>query len=78
MSGDSFFTTNPSDSGLMEGSVLPTHVNGAPPPMNERLRPRQPAPANEPIDADDPEHSLREVPVPEGFLTRLRRVVDDL
>ena len=78
MSGDPFFSTNPSDSGLLEGSVVPPHLNGAPLPLDEASRPRQAAPPSGPIDADDPEQSLRDVPLPDGYLTRLRRVVDDL
>lgn len=46
----------------------------------QHLPPREeyvaPAPAR--VDATAPEEALRDPPLPEGFLTRLRRVVDDL
>jgi hypothetical protein len=36
------------------------------------------APVAGPVDADAPEDSLREVPLPEGFMARLRGFVNEL
>ena len=69
---------NPSDSGLLDGAAIPPHVGGAPrmdDPQEGKL-PDPPAPA--PVDYDDPEESLRNVPLPTGFMSRLRQMVDRL
>lgn len=77
MSADRFSTTNPADSGLLEGSCVPPHLGPAPPP-DAAVGPRRAAVPGGPVDADDSERTLRDVPLPDGFLTRLRRLVDDL
>ena len=77
MSHDPFSSFSPSDSGLLEGlGPLPGHS-----PINsERDGDRfdYEAPAPSPVDAEAPEESLRDVPLPDGFLKRLRRFVDHL
>ena len=72
------FSMNPSDSGLLGEPVVPPHVSGAP-RMNDAGAERMPEPPPPtPVDHDDPEESLRNVPLPEGFMGRLRRFVDRL
>lgn len=75
MFSDSFSSLNPSDSGLLEGPVLPPHVSGSP---RRAETPRRPAPPVAPVDIEDPETSLCSPPLPEGFLGRLRKLVDRL
>ena len=78
MPSDSFSSLNPSDSGLLNGPV-PPHVNSGAPQREKAARADLPdPPAPKPVDYDDPEESLRDVPLPEGFLGRLRRFVNDL
>ena len=75
MFSDSFSPLSPSDSGLLEGPVLPAHVSGSPRRAEE---PRRPAPPVASVDLEDPETSLCSPPLPEGFLGRLRKFVDQL
>ena len=84
MAYDPFYSSSPSDSGLLDGANMP-YVAGK--PMNGRdsrsstnvpSRDEYVAPVSGPIDADAPEDSLREVPLPEGFMARLRGFVSDL
>lgn len=77
MPSDSFSSLNPSDSGLLNGPI-PPHVGGAP-RSKENQRADMPAPPPpKPVDYEDPEESLRDVPLPQGLMARLRRFVDGL
>ena len=88
MAFDPFYSSSPSDSGLLDGGLL----DGASAPFvggNAKSR-REPsntnvpnrdeyvAPTTGPIDAEAPEDSLRDVPLPEGFMARLRGFVSEL
>lgn len=87
MAFDPFYVSNPSDSGLLDG----TETNYSPGGVSRRSEPSGPTPEHavphredylvpEPgeVDASAPEESLRDVPLPDGFLARLRGVVNDL
>lgn len=78
MAFDPFYASNPSDSGLLDGVETP--FSASPSPEGSSVPPRHEyeAPEPTPIDAEAPEESLREVPLPEGFLSRLRGFVGDL
>lgn len=87
MSSDPFSSLSPSDSGILDGQapIVPPHVTGSPSRPTERRNSETssqsqlpPAPAPAPIDASAPEESLRNVPLPEGYLNRMRRFVDEL
>lgn len=82
MSSDPFPSFSPSDSGVLDGHapMVPPHVSGSPSRPTERRRNEElpPAPMPEPIDANAPEESLRNVSLPDGFLNRMRRFVDEL
>jgi hypothetical protein len=88
MAFDPFYSSSPSDSGLLDGTNVP-YVGGNAMPRREapssdgRLsnvpnRDEYVAPTTGPIDAEAPEDSLRDVPLPEGFMARLRGFVSDL
>lgn len=78
MSVDPYYASNPSDSGLLDG--VPRPLSTGPSPEGSSVPPRHEyeAPEPAPIDAEAPEESLRDVPLPEGFLSRLRGFVGDL
>lgn len=78
MPGPSPHSTSPSDSGVLQGSVVPPHVNGSPEQPDSPPRQRQQVSAAAPADPEDHAEALRDVPMPEGFLKRLRRFVDEL
>lgn len=59
-------------------SMVPPHVSGSPRHDHHDREPMPPAPEPSPVNANAPEESLRDVPLPEGYLNRLRRFVDDL
>lgn len=83
MAFDPFYSSSPSDSGLLDGvdlsyvagKALPRHESSA---TNVPGRDEYVAPVAGPVDADAPEDSLREVPLPEGFMARLRGFVNEL
>ncbi len=85
MAYDPFYTSSPSDSGLIDpaelaaeaarakskaaGDVAKTNV----PPRDEYRAPTHP-----PVDTEAVEESLQEVPLPTGFMSRLRGFVNEL
>ena len=83
MAFDPFYSSSPSDSGLLDGVDL-SFVGGKAMPRRDTSSTTVPnrdeyvAPTAGPVDADAPEDSLREVPLPEGFMARLRGFVSDL
>jgi hypothetical protein len=83
MAFDPFYSSSPSDSGLLDGVDL-SFVGGKAMPRRDSSSTNVPnrdeyvAPTAGPVDADAPEDSLREVPLPEGFMARLRGFVSDL
>ncbi len=83
MAFDPFYSSSPSDSGLLDGVDL-SYVGGKSMPRRESQSNNVPsrdeyvAPAAGSVDPDAPEDSLREVPLPEGFMSRLRGFVKDL
>lgn len=86
MAFDPFYSSNPSDSGLLDGADanytagnVPGRSKPAETPSEHAVPHRDEYVAPEPgeIDATAPEESLREVPLPDGFLARLRGVVND-
>lgn len=83
MAFDPFYSSSPSDSGLLDGADAP-YVGGQPMPRRQQQSTNVPerdeyvAPASGPVDAESPEESLRDVPLPEGFMARLRGFVKDL
>lgn len=83
MAFDPFYSSSPSDSGLLDGTNLP-YVGGNAMSRREASNTNVPsrdeyvAPTTGPVDADAPEDSLRDVPLPEGFMARLRGFVNDL
>jgi len=83
MAFDPFYSSSPSDSGLLDGVDL-SYVGGQAMPRRDKSGNNVPnrdeyvAPVAGPVDADAPEDSLREVPLPEGFMARLRGFVSEL
>jgi hypothetical protein len=83
MAFDPFYSSSPSDSGLLDGVDL-SFVGGKAMPRRDQSTNNVPsrdeyvAPTAGPVDADAPEDSLRDVPLPEGFMARLRGFVSDL
>ena len=83
MAFDPFYSSSPSDSGLLDGVDLP-FAAGKPMPRREARPSNVPdrdeyvAPVAGPVDAESPEDALREVPLPEGYMARLRGLVNDL
>ncbi|MGL4513617.1 MAG: hypothetical protein ACRCT8_11045 [Lacipirellulaceae bacterium] len=80
MAIDSLSSLSPSDSGLIDplAGMTPGHVRGGP---EHPVRPQRPAwapPTPAAPDAARPEESLREVSLPQGFMSRLRRFVAEL
>ncbi|TWU00303.1 hypothetical protein Pla108_12520 [Botrimarina colliarenosi] len=84
MAFDPLYSSSPSDSGLLDGVDLPAYLGGKAPsrrdatPTNIPSRDDYVAPTAGPVDADSPEDSLRDVPLPDGFMARLRGLVNDL
>lgn len=92
MAYDPFYSLNPSDSGLLDGIDLPFDTKGSPPVRrsdadgslgkgasgNVPHRDEYEAPEPGAIDAESPEDSLRDVPLPDGYVARLRGFVGDL
>ena len=98
MAFDPFYSSSPSDSGLLDGGLLNGGLrDGAGAPYvggnamsrressssdrngtNVPNRDEYVAPMAGPIDAEAPEDSLRETPLPEGFMARLRGFVNNL
>lgn len=81
MAYEPFYSSSPSDSGLLEG--IDTPLAAGPPRHDARVtnvppRDEYDTPAAGKASAADPEESLREAPLPEGFLARLRGFVGDL
>ena len=79
---DPYPSMNPSDSGLLEGA---SPASGPYAPRGESMarsepprREHYPKPAAAPVDEDSPEEALADVPLPPGFLGRLRALVEDL
>lgn len=90
MAFDPFYSSSPSDSGLLDGTDANYSAGNVP----RRQEPSGPstgassehavpqreeyvAPEPGEVDATAPEESLRDVPLPDGFLARLRGVVND-
>lgn len=87
MAFDPFYVSSPSDSGLLDGNDTnfaagkTSRQSESSTPRSEHAVPhREDYDAPEPgsVDAAAPEESLREVPLPDGFLARLRGFVGDL
>lgn len=84
MAFDPLSSLNPSDSGLLEGlGPAPGYAKpGSKPSGSPASRPpsrdEYDAPAPATPNAEAPEESLAEVPLPEGYLTRLRSFVEEL
>lgn len=86
MAFDSFFTRGPSDSDLLDDAALPVGRPAGPAPPSGRapsrraeflpIRDLYTPPPPSAVDAAAPEESLRDVPLPAGYLSRLRRLVD--
>lgn len=81
MSNDPLSTLGPSDSGLLDAPKTPAYLGASSravrPQRSEADAMPEPPPAS-PVDADRMEESLKSAPLPEGLLSRLHRVVDDL
>lgn len=58
--------------------MVPPHVSGSPRRNHPERESLPPAPEPSPVNANAPEESLRDVPLPEGYLNRMRRFVKDL
>ncbi|MEQ8846523.1 hypothetical protein [Botrimarina sp.] len=80
---DPYFARGPSDSGLLDDAAAPPGepVSPCQPragsdslPSRELYTPPPPSA----VDAASPEESLGDVPLPAGYLSRLRRLVDGL
>lgn len=82
MAYDPFYSSSPSDSGLLDGYQPLYPATGSPQgeESSNSVPKRDEYVAPEPgeIDAEAPEESLREVPLPEGYMARLRGFVSDL
>lgn len=83
MAYDPFYPSSPSDSGLLDGyeplySTPTPRRSGEPSSASVPSRDEYVAPEPGAIDAEAPEESLRDVPLPEGFMSRLRGFVNDL
>ncbi|MEO0530899.1 MAG: hypothetical protein AAF266_10055 [Planctomycetota bacterium] len=87
MAYDPFYSLNPSDSGLLDGiesiydaQATPGKQRKAGQEASGNVPPREEYEAPEPgaVNAETPEDSLRDVPLPEGFAARLRGFVGDL
>ncbi|TWT43209.1 hypothetical protein [Botrimarina hoheduenensis] len=79
MSNDSSSALGPSDSGLLETPKTPAYLRGRPqidpPPDGNAMHEPLPVP---PADPDRIEASLNATPLPDGMLSRLHRVIDEL
>lgn len=81
MAYDPFYSSSPSDSGLLDDAASPFTPGSASQPAptgNVPQRGEYDAPEPRPASAEAPEESLRDVPMPDGFLSRLRGIVNDL
>lgn len=79
MAYDPYFTTNPSDSGLLDGiDAANLRPSKDKPVGNVPTRDEYTAPAPAPVDTEAVEDSLQEVPLPTGFMSRLRGFVNEL
>lgn len=81
MAYDPFYSSSPSDSGLLDDAVSPFTPGATPqsaPVGNVPQRDEYDAPEPNAANAEAPEESLRDVPLPDGFMSRLRGMVNDL
>jgi len=80
MAYDPYYSSSPSDSGLLDELQTDFTAGPKPPagPGSVPSRGEYVAPEPGAADASAPEESLRDVPLPEGYLSRLRRFVGDL
>lgn len=83
MAFDPLYSSNPSDSGLLDGLDLPISPSRVPrryenQATNVPSRDEYVAPEPGEVDSASPEDSLRDVPLPDGYMARLRGLVNDL